>query len=189
MSQATYSHAVMNAETGEKVATLDRMTLETTLPPGIYEVKFGPGSWKGIEVRSGETTLIEPGTVTLEPSAGAKVIDSETGEEFGAVDRVNTSLTLLPGVYDLRFAKTAWRHIKIDGGIVTTLHPAVIRLADGIEWKERARVVTAGGEEAFLFDAVTKEAVLPPGDYVIEIDANRLPFAATEGAVLDINPQ
>jgi hypothetical protein len=54
------SHAVINAETGKQIGTLDSATAELTLPAGIYEVKFGPGSWKGIEVRSGETTTIAP---------------------------------------------------------------------------------------------------------------------------------
>jgi hypothetical protein len=47
------SHAVLNAETGQKVGTLDSSNREITLPAGIYEVKFGAGSWKGIEVRPG----------------------------------------------------------------------------------------------------------------------------------------
>jgi hypothetical protein len=36
------------------------------LPAGIYEVKFGPASWKGIEVRRGESTTIEPGILKVE---------------------------------------------------------------------------------------------------------------------------
>ena len=60
-TSAVYSHEIFNAETGVKVATFDRMQTQVDLPAGIYEVKFGPGSWKGIEVRSGETTTITPG--------------------------------------------------------------------------------------------------------------------------------
>ena len=55
------SHAVLNSETGEQVGAFDSSNTELTLPAGIYEVKFGPASWKGIEVRPGETTTIEPG--------------------------------------------------------------------------------------------------------------------------------
>ena len=44
------SHAVLNAETGQKVGEFNSSHLEMTLPAGIYEVKFGPASWKGIEV-------------------------------------------------------------------------------------------------------------------------------------------
>ena len=63
----------------------------STLPAGIYEVKFGPGSWKGIEVRSGETTTIEPGELKVEVQrpkvlVNASVVDSETGEKHGSFD-------------------------------------------------------------------------------------------------------
>ena len=75
------SHAVLNAETGQQVANLDSATREISLPAGIYEVKFGPASWKGIEVRAGETTTIEPGVLQLSPNYAAAVVDSETGEQ------------------------------------------------------------------------------------------------------------
>ena len=86
-------------------------TGRSTLPAGIYEVKFGPASWKGIEVRPGETTTIDPGVLKVEVSnpsvhVSATVVDSETGEKHGSFDPVSTSVTLMPGVYDLRFRKS-----------------------------------------------------------------------------------
>src|SRR5262249_35363661 len=30
------------------------------LPPGVYSVRFANGAWTGIEIRPGETTVIEP---------------------------------------------------------------------------------------------------------------------------------
>jgi hypothetical protein len=88
------SHAVLNAETGQKVGALDSATKELTLPAGIYEVKFGPASWRGIEVRPGETTTIEPGVLKIEVPAPkmevrAAVVDSETGEKHGSFDAVS----------------------------------------------------------------------------------------------------
>ena len=38
-------------------------------------------------------------------------------------------MTLMPGVYDLRFAKSEWRFIKVDGGKTVTLRPAAVILA------------------------------------------------------------
>ena len=35
------------------------------LPSGIYDVTFGNGLWRGIEVKSGETTVIEPGILEI----------------------------------------------------------------------------------------------------------------------------
>jgi len=184
------SHAVLNAETGQQVGAFNSSRLELTLPAGIYEVKFGPGSWKGIEVRPGETTTIEPGVLKVQASVfvNAAVVDSETGEKHGRFDNVSTSVTLMPGVYDLRFRKAEWRFIKVDGGKTTTLRPAAVILAPGLKWKA-ARVTTQDGKEVARFDAVTSKVALPPGDYVVEVDGNKFPFPATEGEVSEVKLQ
>lgn len=182
------SHAILDAETGQKVAQFDSSHLEATLPAGIYEVKFGPGSWKGIEVRPGETTTISPGVLQLTPNYHASVVDTETGEKHGSFDNVSSSVTLMPGVYDLRFAKSEWRFIKVDGGKTTKLAPAQVILAPDLKWK-KARVLTTDGKEVARFDAVTSKAGLPPGDYVVEVDENRIPFPAAEGQILEVKPQ
>ncbi len=184
------SHAVLNAETGQQVGAFDSSNRELTLPAGIYEVKFGPASWKGIEVRPGETTTIEPGVlkVQVRVHVSAAVVDSETGEKHGSFDNVSTSVTLMPGVYDLRFGKTEWRFIKVDGGKTTTLRPVAVILAPGLKWKT-ARVTTQDGKEVHRFDAVTYRAALPPGDYIVEVDGIKFPFPATEGEVFEVKPQ
>jgi hypothetical protein len=41
-TSATYTHDIIDAETGKKVATFDRVQTQVELPAGIYEVKFGP---------------------------------------------------------------------------------------------------------------------------------------------------
>jgi hypothetical protein len=181
------SHAVFNAESGQKVGSLDSANLQIALPAGIYEVRFGAGSWKGIEVRAGETTTIEPGVLRLDPTAGATVVDSETGEKHGSFDRMSSAVTLMPGLYDLRFAKTEWRYIRVDGGKTATLKTVQVKLAGDLKW-EKARV-TQDGKEVFRFDRMTSHAVLPPGDYVVEVDGRKIPFAASEGAVLEVKPQ
>ena len=182
------SHAVLNAETGQQVANLDSATREISLPAGIYEVKFGPASWKGIEVRAGETTTIEPGVLQLSPNYAAAVVDSETGDKHGSFDNVSSSVALMPGLYDLHFASSEWRFIKVDGGKTTKLSPAQVILARDLQWKQ-ARVTTQDGKEVARFDAVTSKVGLPPGDYVVEIDGNKFPFPATEGEVFEVKPQ
>ena len=94
----------------------------------------------------------------------------------------------MPGVYDLQFWKSQWRYIKVDGGKTVTLRPAAVILAPGLKW-QKARVTTQDGTEVFRFDAVDWRAALPPGDYLVEVDGNTLPFPATEGEVLEIKPQ
>lgn len=188
-TSAIFSSAVFNAETGQRVGRLDRVTHEIPLPAGIYEVEFGPSRWKGIEIRPGETTLIEPGVLRLENRAGVvRVVDSETGDAFGQFDAANAAVTLMPGLYDLRFGKAEWRFVKVDGGRTTLLRPARVSLARDSKW-QAARVTTRDGAEVFRFDAVTWNAVLPPGDYVVEVDGSRFPFPATEGGQLEVRPR
>jgi hypothetical protein len=194
-TSAIFAHDIVNAETGQKVATFDRMRQVVELPAGIYEVKFGPGSWKGIEVRPGETTTIEPGELKVESPAvlvNASVVDSETGEKHGTFDPMASKVTLMPGVYDLQFRTAVWRFVKVDGGKTTTLRPAAVILAEGLKWKS-ARVTTQDGTEVWRFDAVSAgwrlAAPLPPGDYIVEVDGNKLPFPAAEGEVFEVKPQ
>jgi hypothetical protein len=186
------SHAVLNAETGQKVGEFNSSHREISLPAGIYEVKFGPASWKGIEVRPGETTTIDPGVLKVEVSnpavhVNAAVVDSETGEKHGGFTPMSNSVTVMPGVYDLRFAKTEWRYIKVDGGKTVTVRPATVILAEGLQWK-KARVTTQDGKEVADFNVMRTVAALPPGDYIVEVDGNKLPFPATEGEVLEVKP-
>ena len=182
------SHPVIDAVTGKQVGKLDSATLELKLPAGVYEVKFGAGSWKGIEVRPGETTTISPGQLKLDPTEGAVVTDSETGEKHGSMDRMSSAVTVMPGVYDIRMGKTLMRYVKVDGGKTVLVRPAQVALAAGLNPRS-ARITTAEGEEVARFDAVTRRIVVLPGDYVVEIDGNKLPFPAKEGDKLDVQPQ
>jgi hypothetical protein len=139
-------------------------------------------------VRSGERTVIEPGDLRLEHRVGRViVVDSETGERFGSMDAANPEVTLMPGLYDLHYGKSAeWRFVKVDGGKKTVLSPARINIDSAFKWQKRARVVTSDRREVWRFDAVNRRAALPPGDYVVEIDNQTIPFAGTEGQLLEI---
>lgn len=191
-TSAIYSHDIINSETGQKVSYFDRMRNQVELPAGVYEVKFGSGSWKGIEVRPGETTTITPGELRVQSAENsvlihATVVDSETGEKHGTFDPMASTVTLMPGVYDVQFSKAVWRFVKVDGGKPTTLRPAAVILS-GVKL-QGARITTPDGTEVFRFDAVTSRAPLPPGDYVVEVDGSKIPFSATEGEVLEIKRQ
>jgi hypothetical protein len=63
------------------------------------------------------------------------------------------------------------------------------RAINGVAGIIPARVTTKDGAEAFRFDAIDRRAALPPGDYIVEVDGNKIPFAATEGEVLEVKPQ
>ena len=189
-TSAIYPLKVFESASGKPAGQLDRATLQMNLPAGIYEVHFGKGSWKGIEVRPDQTTTIEPAELRIENRVGVvRIVDSETGEQHGQIDAANAAATLMPGVYDLRFGKAEWQFVKVDGGKTLTLKAAMVKLERGITWQKRARVVTKDGTEVFRFDAVSYQTALPPGEYIVEIDDRTIPFSATEGDVLDVKPQ
>lgn len=163
---------------GKEVGQLDAARLELPLPPGVYEVRFGPNTWKGIEVRPGETTTISPATLAVSKSVSAKLVDTETGDVHASLDAVSSKAVVMPGVYDLVFAHgVRWPYLKLDGGKTVTLDPVEVRVNK--PWKS-ARVLQDGKIVA-RFDAVTSRVRLPPGDYVVEVDGKRHSFLAPKG--------
>jgi hypothetical protein len=183
-------HPVINSQTGKEVGQLDSAHLEISLPAGIYEVRFGPASWKGIEVRAGQTTTIEPGEIRLEPTSDfTYVVDSETGERHGSFTIMSRSATVMPGVYDVQFGKTVWPFIRVDGGKTVTLRAPQVKLAQGLVWKD-ARIFLADGKtQVFRFMPARAQAVIAPGKYVIVVDGRRIPYDAKEGGELEIGAQ
>lgn len=179
-------HPVINSTTGEKVGDLSHNKRELPLPAGIYEVKFGASSWKGIEVRAGETTTIEPGTLRVKGLAqlsSAKVTDSETGAEHGDLNQNNTDAVLMPGLYDVAITDdgvTKWSFVKIDSGKTHVLESVVVKSDRSLGYQDKVRVLMGGKEVASLNFA--KHAVsLAPGDYVIDVNGKKTSFSAPKG--------
>jgi hypothetical protein len=183
------AHAVTNSETKQQVGTLDSNNKEISLPAGIYEVKFGPGSWKGIEVRSGQTTTISPAVLTMAKNVQAALVDSETGEVHGSLNSGMSSLTVMPGLYDLKFHGTEWRFIKLDGDKTVTLNPVEISIVGPLGYSSKAHVLL-DGKVVESFNFAKKTVRLPPGNYVVEVDGNKVPFPAPNGGeVLEVKTQ
>ena len=163
-------HPVFDSRTGNEVGQLDAARMEIPLPPGIYEVRFAQSTWKGVEVRPGETTTISPAMLEMSKNVSARLVDSETGAEHAKLDAVSRKAVVMPGLYDLVFANDLrWSYLKLDPAEVVVNRP----------WKS-ARVLREG-KPVFQFDAVTSRARLPPGEYVVEIDGKPHPFSAPKG--------
>jgi hypothetical protein len=186
------SPAVFNAESGKQVGTFDSTRHEVPLPAGIYEVQFGAARWKGIEVRPGETTMISPAVLQVNHIFGNSsvvVVDSETGERHGDVNRMSTKVTVMPGLYDLRIGSggLVWPFVKIDGQKTVSL--ARVVPSRELKWKT-TRVFNADGKEvATLYSAVDSGVGLPPGDYTVDVDGRKIPFKAEDGGLLEVKPE
>ena len=182
------SYPVSDSQTGKQVGTLDSGKSEIALPPGTYEVSFGPASWKGIEVRGGETTTISPATLKLSRNVSAALVDTETGEIHAQLDRMLAQAVVIPGTYDLVFGGGVmrWPYLKLDGGKTLELHPVEIRLAPNLKWSS-ARMLHDGRQIA-AFDRMTWSYTFPPGDYAVEVDGKTHRKSVLPGEVFQIAP-
>jgi hypothetical protein len=182
------SHAIFDGG-GKKVSSLDAANTVAELPAGIYSVQFGPVQWRGIEVRAGETTTIEPGLLKVSGLATlgtATVVEPETDAVLGTVNQMSTKVALLPGTYLVRFGKVAeWPHVRVDSGLVTELKAARIKvtnLASG-----SVRILDAAGRVVATVDPVNQVATLPPGAYTIQLPGGVKPVIVAEGSVMEVS--
>lgn len=173
-------HTVTRADTGEKVATLGHTQSTVKLPAGIYNVTIGKAVWKSVEVKAGETTVLQPGFLKVENAMlqGHKIIDIETGIEHGSVSSLASSMALMPGEYDVMFGKIPWPVI-IKSGVTTTLHPGTVTVehAHYMGHKIQNKKGEVVGDVSNIRDTIS----LPPGNYTIEIGKKKIPFSLKEG--------
>ena len=119
------------------------------MPPGIYNVSFPNGLWRGVEVKPGETTVIEVGLLRIEGGAndlnGYDILDPET-EEVLVRRRVISTIPLMPGRFIVTSGHIGWPSIEINAGQTTVLNPGriVVTGANAGEYQ----VTTSDGREA-----------------------------------------
>ena len=181
-------HKVSSAETGETVGTLNSSGPRKELPAGLYNVAFGKAVWKSIEVKSGETTVLDPGVIEVRnPNiSGHKVLDAETGVEIGKISSSNPRITVLPSTFSVRFGELLW-NVEVKNGEQKILNPGVIELA-GMR-TSGARVLREDGTLAGRIVSSWPRIALPAGKYVVEVSGQRVPTEVAEGAkvVLRLN--
>lgn len=170
-----FSHDVIDAS-GQKVGELLSVRRVVELTPGIYSVRFGNGSWTGLEVKAGETTEIKPGYLEIKPSGGnfVHVLEPETGEVVEEILYSKPRATLIPGRFDVRFGKMLWPGgVELRPGETTTLTPGVLKVKSKLGiFKFLLR--TPDGQDAAEGDVPGHTRVaLPPGKYTLDLDPDR----------------
>lgn len=173
-------HQVTNSETGEKVASLSHVQDTVKLPTGIYSVSVGQAQWKGVEIKADETTVLEPGILTVNHAAlqGNRILEPETGQEMGQVSNTKSSVALMPGDYDVTFGQTTWP-IKLEAGQKLVLNPGVVSLK-GAKITGHA-IKDAQGRQVGQVSATGSSMALPPGKYTLEVEGGQEEFELKEG--------
>ncbi len=173
-------HKVTDAGTGKEVAWISSTKDTVKLPSGIYNVEIGNSEWKSVEVKKGETTVLEPGWLCVRNTtiSGNKVLEKETGESFGTVSRTDATITILPGTYDVMFGDIPWS-VTIEKGKTTELHPGVVTVKSA-DFNGHY-IYDKNGKEVGSVSATRNWIPLPPGKYTIDLDGKKINFSLKEG--------
>lgn len=175
------SHKVYNSETDKEVGKLSAVTPSLKLPAGFYKVKFGNAYWRSIEVLDGETTTIETAIIRM-PSAsfrGQKIVDWETEEEIGKLSSRRNSMNLLPSSFNVLFGKLAIK-VELKPGEVKIIEAGSVKFK-GLPINSRY-IYNAAGKEVTSVSATYSSATLPPGEYYLENNGQKIPFTIPKGS-------
>lgn len=136
-------------------------------------------SFTGIVVLS--STAEEQGQLEINPidSAGHKIVDSKTGETKGEITQAHPTISLPPGIYDVRFGGISWKGVSVESGKIRKLVPGTFRLIgasyDGHD------ILTPDQKRVGRVDAKTNWLLLPPGNYAVEVNRTKKWFDIKEG--------
>jgi hypothetical protein len=175
------SHPVTRAEDGVQVADINGAVGRGDVPPGIYNVSFQNGLWRGVEVKPGETTVIEVGLLRIEGGAndikGYVILDPET-EEVVVRQRVISTIPLMPSRIIVTSGSAGWPSVEINAGQTTVLNPARITVtgANAGEYQ----VTTSDGREAGTVSRLF-QLPLPAGRYVVSVEGQSLSVDLVDG--------
>jgi hypothetical protein len=183
------SHPVVRAEDGVQVANINGAVGHAEVPPGIYNVTFLNGLWRGVEVKANETTTLEVGLLQIAGGSGDLdgyvVLDPET-EEVAVPRRMMSTIPLMPGPITVMAGNIGWPGLEITAGKTTVLNPARIELSG--DTTSKYRVTTSDGREAGQVSRLFR-LPLPAGSYVVDIEGQSVKVDLVEGQTHTINVQ
>ena len=177
------SHPVTRADDGEQVADINGAVGHAEVPPGIYNVSFLNGVWRGVEVKPGETTTLEVGLLQIEGGAndlnGYDISDPET-EEVLVQRRVISSIPLMPGRFNVSAGETeiGWQGIEISAGKTTRLNPGRIEVTG--DNAGTYQVTTSDGRKVGVVSRLLR-LPLPPGSYVVDVEGQPVKVDLADG--------
>jgi hypothetical protein len=174
-------HPVTRAEDGVEVVSINGAVGHAEVPPGIYNVSFLNGVWRGVEVKPGETTVIEVGLLRIQGGAndlnGYNILDPET-EEVLVRRRVISTIPLMPGRFTVTSGHIGWPSIELNAGQTIVLNPGriVVTGANAGEY----RVTTSEGQEAGQVSRLL-QLPLPAGSYVVNVEGQLMKVDLVDG--------
>ncbi len=177
---------VIRPETGQKVKSITPLWPVVEVPAGIYSVTFANALWSGIEVKAGETRVLEPGIleITNADFQGHRVLEPETEEVVAKLLTSNNRVALIPSRFSVTFGELVWPDVEIKPGETTTLNPGVISIRTSKIGKYK--VIRADGRLAGKVGTGAKRLALPPGTYALELSDRKVPIELRAGEIVEV---
>jgi hypothetical protein len=185
------------AETGKNMDFIGGMWPKRELPVGIYNVKLTNGMWTGIEIKAGETTVLEPAFLRVDIASQDQVtenvylLDPETSEELGFFNLVTTpEVALVPSRIVPKINDFAWPAIDVVPSQTTILKPGVIKVNDPLSVKKllvyEVSNSTGGPQHSFR---PGRPVYLPAGKYLLwnsDTPSDKTELELVDGQTLEI---
>ena len=172
--------------TGQTVDNINPLWPVVELPPGVYDVTFANGLWMGVQVRPGETTVLEPGILEIKNAdfQGNKVLEPETGEVVTELLASKSSVALMPSRVSVTFGNLILPDIEIKPGQTTTLNPGVISVVTSKI--AQYEVFGPEGQLAGQVGTGANRLALPAGQYTLKLPDQTIPITLHEGQVVEL---
>ena len=148
---AGVSHPVTRAEDGQQVADINGAVGHADVPPGLYNVSFPNGVWRGVEVKPGETTELEVGLLKIEggPSDIKGYVITRSRDRRGrhAPRRDHLAAADAGPLQHHALARSAGRASRSPPASTTVLNPARIVISGNTPASIASRPATAARPE------------------------------------------
>ncbi|MFO1183583.1 MAG: VWA domain-containing protein [Bauldia sp.] len=194
-------HPVFDALAGKRIEPVRPNTGQTVnaimptwplveVPAGIYNVGFANGLWRGIEVKAGETVVLEPGLLEIRNDdfqGRHRLLDPETGETAAELLIARNRIALIPTRFAVTFGDLVWPDVEIAPGKTTTLNPGVINLRSNKIGQYD--VFTADGRHAGKVGTGADRLALPAGAYVVQLPDRKVTVDLHEGEIVGLTVQ
>ena len=150
---------------------------------------FANGLWRGIQVKAGQTTVVEPGVLEIKNAdfQGHKVLEPETNAVVAKLLASNNRVSLIPGRFAVTFGDLIWPDVEVKPGETTVLNPGVISV--NTSTIAQYEVLAADGQLAGKVGTGANRLALPAGKYTLELPDRKLPIELREGQIVEITVQ
>ena len=179
------THEILSVKTGKRVGSLGATQTSVQLPPGFYNVRFGKMLWRSIEVKNGETTVLETASIEL-PNAGYrghKILDWETKKEVGELSSRVRSFNVIPSSFVVKFGKSELPvTLKVNEHRIIE---AVSVYFKGVGINTRS-IYNEAGVEAGNVSNTSSSTTLLPGKYILQLRDQKVPFEVKAGGNMEI---